>query len=63
MTVYVVCRSKSGQTRGDWAVKKENGRYVSSHRLKRVAVKKARQVSRKGESVKAQNRHGKFQSI
>ena len=60
MTIYVVCRAETGQKTGDWAVKRENGPYLSSHRLKTSAVEKARSVAKGGEGVVIQGKNGKF---
>lgn len=57
--IYVVCRPRPGQSRGDWCVRM-HGKILSHHKLKNVAVKRARVEARKrsGYSVMVQNMNG-----
>jgi len=58
--VYVVCRPKAGQNTGDWCVRL-HGKLLSQHKLKIVAIDRARIEARKRNySVLIQNRNGEF---
>jgi len=58
--IYVVNRRRPGQSMGDWAVRM-HGKILSHHRLKSVAIKRARIEARKrGFSVLIQNTDGSF---
>ena len=58
--IYVVNRRRPGQNKGDWAVRM-HGKILSPHRLKSVAIKRARIEARKrGFSVMIQNTDGSF---
>jgi hypothetical protein len=58
--IYVVNHPKPGQSVGDWLVRM-HGKYLSHHRKKSVAIKRARIEARKrGFSVLVQNKDGKW---
>lgn len=58
--IYVINHRRPGQSKGDWAVRM-HGKFLSYHRLKRVATQRARVEARKrGFSVMIQNTDGSF---
>lgn len=56
-TSYTVGPASGSSTR--WVVQ-ANGRVVSRHNKKHTAVRKARELRDRNDTVAVQNRHGKF---